>query len=414
MCSMTIRSANATIKGYFYQFDHTIVQILSATSTTSIFTVEGIEDVDLTEASETVLIQCKYYEGTEYNHSVIKDAVIQMLCHFKDNCRTIEHGFRYRVYGYYKSGQEKLPADFNVEFLKKHLLTYKSEGVVHEVHSELALDDTQLARFHQLLEINISAMSYDDQQDEARRLLGLQIPGCVTEDAEVFYYPNAINVIQSLAIQANLNDRKISKARFLAQVNRKDVIFSAWLRKKFGDKYYAREVKRKYFYFPSSTKVPKSTRIFVLDASLEFNLTNLTQILTKISKRFSHVENKNTSPVDRFCPYVLVFGISSSELISLKENLLNNDIALTDGHAFNGAQFSATRLVQPLIKEDLKKLKFIESTSQIGQVAASITGSSIELFDFFKTVPLDAAAIPGGIQHNKIKTETVYFINEVL
>ncbi|MFC5473514.1 DUF4297 family anti-phage-associated protein [Paraherbaspirillum soli] len=411
---MTTRSANAPIKGYFYQFDHTIVQILSAASASAVVTVEGIEDVDLTEGGENVLTQCKYYEGTEYNHSVIKDAVIHMLRHFKDNGCTSGQDFSYRVYGYYKSGQEKLPADFDVEFLKKHLLTYKSEGVTHEVHAELVMSDAQLESFRQLLEINIRAMSYDDQQDEAMCLLRSQIPGCLQEDAEVFYYPNAINVIQSLAIKANLNDRKISKAQFIARVNRKDIVFSAWLLKKFGDEYYTREVKKKHFHFPSSTKVPKSTRIFVLDTASEFDLANLTQLLAKIGKRFSHVENRNTSLADRFCPYVLVLGASSAELISLKENLLGQGIELADGHAFNGAQFSAVRLARPPTKDNLTQLKFIGSASQIGQVASSITGSTMEIFDFFKTAPLDAAAVPDGIQHNKIKTDTVYFINEVI
>ena len=83
-----------------------------------------------------------------------------------------------------------------------------------------------------------------------------QIPGCQQEDAEAFYYPNAINVIQSLAIQADVNARKITKARFIAEVNRKDLVFSVWLRKKFGDEYYARAVKKKYFRFPLSTSFP--------------------------------------------------------------------------------------------------------------------------------------------------------------
>lgn len=43
---MTNRSATATIKGYFYQFDQTIVRLLQVTKHAS-FTVEGVEDIDL-------------------------------------------------------------------------------------------------------------------------------------------------------------------------------------------------------------------------------------------------------------------------------------------------------------------------------------------------------------------------------
>ena len=78
---MTNRSATATIKGYFYQFDQTIVRLLEATKHGSI-TVEGVEDIDLDDGGASAFVQCKYYEGTEYNHSVIKEAVVHMLRHF--------------------------------------------------------------------------------------------------------------------------------------------------------------------------------------------------------------------------------------------------------------------------------------------------------------------------------------------
>lgn len=78
---MTNRSATATIKGYFYQFDQTIVRLLEATKHGSI-TVEGVEDIDLDDGEVSAFVQCKYYEGTEYNHSVIKEAVVHMLRHF--------------------------------------------------------------------------------------------------------------------------------------------------------------------------------------------------------------------------------------------------------------------------------------------------------------------------------------------
>lgn len=411
---MTNRSANATIKGYFYQFDHTIVKILSATSQTALATVEGLEDVDLTDGDESVLTQCKYYEGSAYNHSIIKDAVIYMLRHFKANGCNAGQQFRYLLYGHYKSGQDKLEINFDVKFLKKNFLTYKSENITHEVHSELAVTDAELTNFLQLLEIDINAMSYDDQQNEAKRLLKSQIAGSQQEDTEVFYYPNAINVIQDLAIKANVNDRKITKSQFIARVNCKDVVFNVWLRKKFGDDYYARVIKKKHFHFPSSTRVPKSTRIFICDATSEFDLAKLTQLLTKISTRFSHVENKSTPQTDRFCPYVLLSGISAEELISLKTNLFTRGVELIDGYAFNGAQFSAERLTRPPTKDNLIKLKFIDSVLQISQVIASRTGSANEVFDFFKTTPLDSTALPHGIQHHEIKTDTVYFINEVI
>jgi hypothetical protein len=408
---MSNRSANATIKGYFYQFDHTVVQVLSATSANTVVTVEGIEDIDIATDGESVLTQCKYYEGTAYNHSVIKNAVIHMLRHYKVSGCPVGQSLRYRIYGHYNGGQEKFPADLDIEFLKTDLLTYTSKGKTHEMHVELSVSDEALERFLTLLEIDIHAKSYDDQQEEVKQLLKSQIPGCQQEDTEAFYYPNAVNVIQSLAIQADVNDRKITKARFISEVNRKDLVFNVWLRKKFGDEYYACAVKKKHFYFPSSTNVPKSVRVFALDATSEFDLPNLTQLLLKIGNRFSHVEKMRTLQSDRFCPYVLLSGVSPAELIALKENLLIQGVELSDGHAFHGAKFSAERLARPPTKDSLTKLKFIGEPSQLMQIAAAVTGSTMEIFDFFKTSALDPVAVPIGVPHNKIRTDTVYFIN---
>jgi hypothetical protein len=92
------RSANATIKGYFYQFDHTILQILQANSGSASVVIEGMEDVDIDDGDKSVLVQCKYYEGTAYNHSVIKDAVIQMLRHYHRTAQFEDQKLLYRIY----------------------------------------------------------------------------------------------------------------------------------------------------------------------------------------------------------------------------------------------------------------------------------------------------------------------------
>jgi hypothetical protein len=410
---MVNRSANATIKGYFYQFDHTIERLLGAAAPQSSIVVEGIEDIDLDDGDDSAQVQCKYYEGTKYNHSVIKDAVIQMLRHFHSKGCPITQEFRYLIYGHYKGGQDKLPATFDLDFLKKNFLTFEYKKVVHQVHSQLGITDTQLESFRKLLDIDVNASSYDEQQKHIAKLLVTQIPECKPEDAEVFYYPNAINTIQALAIQADAKDRKITKAKFLAAVNRKEVVFSLWLRQKFGDEYYARLIKRKHFKF-ASTKVPKASRIFIIDMEGEFDLAKAAAMLARIGTGFSHVEHTRTPAQDRFSPYVLLRSLSPADVVSLKGCLLGQGINLTDGHAFNGAAFSPALLATPPTKDNQIRLKFIPSVDNIADVVSAINGTAVELFDFFKSSPVDVTHTPPGILHHKIKVDSTYFINEVL
>lgn len=410
---MNNRSANATIKGYFYQFDHSIIQLLSASNSDAVVLVEGIEDIDLVDGDDGVLIQCKYYERTEYNHSVIKDAVIQMLRHFHGNECKQPQKLKYRIYGHYKGGQDKFPSNIDLAFLKKHFLTSSVYKKIHEVHVELAIDDVRLNRFLKLLEIDVRAKTYDDQQREVEKLFVSQIRDCKMEDVQTFYYPIAIHTIQKLAIRKNEADRRITKKQFLDEVNKKEAVFSSWLLRKFGNEYYARFIKRKYFQ-SRSTKVSKAARIFILDIAAEFDVAKIVALLAKIGTKFSHVEHQRTPAQDRFCPCVLLRGVRPEDLIQLKGHLLSSGIKLVDGYAFLGAAFSPKDLAIQPTKENLIKLRFIPSADQVGLVISSIVGMSIEIFEFYKDAPVAGIKLASQVLHHKIKIGTVHFINEVI
>lgn len=431
---MTSRSAHATIKGYFYQFDHTIARLLEATTSQSSVMVEGIEDIDLDDGENSAFIQCKYYEGTEYNHSIIKDAIIAMLNHFHARGCPDDQKFKYQIYGHYQSGQNKLSSTFDLNFLKENFLTYTKkekkteekstenpkethqvmQQVTHKVFDELKVDDNQLTSFLSLLKIDINALTYDEQQKRVSELLISQIPICTSDDANIFYYPNAINVIRRLAIQPDESNRSITKAKFISQVNNKDVVFNLWLRDKFGQDYYAKLIKQKYFKFPKTTKIPKASRIFAIDMTGEFNLPKAIALLSKIGKTLSHKEHKNTPDTDRFCPYILLYGLQSQDLAALKNNLWQQGVKFVDGYPFQGANFIPATITANPTKENLLQLKFITTVEQLSIVAAQITGSNIEVFDFFKSSQLDATALPKGISHHPIKINSTYFINEVI
>ena len=93
------RSAIDTIRGYCYQFDKSILEVLSLESDTDSIEVEGIEDVDIVQQGELSAIQCKYYEKTSYNHSVIAKPIRLMLEHFSKNTDQIGN---YHLFRHYK------------------------------------------------------------------------------------------------------------------------------------------------------------------------------------------------------------------------------------------------------------------------------------------------------------------------
>lgn len=358
-------------------------------------------------------MQCKYYEGTEYNHSVIKEAVIHMLRHFyAAGCRS-DQAFRYRLHGHYRGGQHKLKLPLTDEFLKEHFLTYTKERQVHKVHEELAITDVQLAAFRALLDIDIHALSYDDQQAKLLKLLVSEIPECTAGDALSFFYPVAINVVQGLAIEADEVKRRITKERFLNAINRKDVVFSAWLREHLGGTYYARMIRRKYFYF-GKTKMPKASRFFVIDLGNSFELEKASRMLVRLGQFFSHKEHQRTTTSDRFCPYVLLRGVTRQQLAEVKASLWAQRVAFTDGYPFRDADFAPAMLAADPSKDNLWTIKFVPDVHELAPTIAACNGSLVEVYDFYQDSPLDDTLVPKPRGLHSIKSNNAYLLQEVM
>ena len=160
---MNNRSATDTIKGYFYQFDYSIEQLINLPRETDEIVVEGIEDIDIESASDLTAVQCKYYSKTEYNHSVIAKPIRLMLSHFKQAQTDKSPHIKYHLYGYYNSGQNKLVLPIGIKFLKEKLLSYKSGGIQQKHHDALGLNDNDLEEFLSLLSVDINAKEYAKQ-----------------------------------------------------------------------------------------------------------------------------------------------------------------------------------------------------------------------------------------------------------
>lgn len=207
---MTDRSAVDTIRGYFYQFDLSIFSVLQLTSPDDSIEIECTEDIDIRTASEVTATQCKYYAKTEYNHSVIKDAIKHMASHFKESLDGTKPKIAYSIKGHYESGQEKLDGGVDVDFLKKHFLTYTKDKVICHHHLDLELSDADLNEFLVRLTIDIKAKEFDQQFREVVRALQVALGGSLFA-AEYFFYNNALAVIRDLSIKASPADRAITK-----------------------------------------------------------------------------------------------------------------------------------------------------------------------------------------------------------
>jgi len=376
---MSNRSATDTIKGYFYQFDYSIEQLLNLSNNEDEITVEGIEDIDIETSNETTAMQCKYYSKTEYNHSAISKPIRLMLQHFKKLKDNSEPQIKYHLYGHYKSGQDKLSLPINVNFLKDKFLTYTSNKKKEEEHINLGLSDTDLQEFLDLLSVNIEAKSYENQFNNILSLLMSNF-SCDDFEAEYYYYNNALNEIRRIAIENNISDRKISKRTFVNRIDNKQLLFNKWFVELKGKKQFHRELKDKYF--RTLNKSPFE-RFFIIDLPTSYSLIEIKELVYIISKRYSNLKRREPQT---YCPYVFFNNLKEADLLELKKQLFTEEFIFIDGVPYQGADFSAREISKKADYNNGIKIKLLKAQSEITNALEYISKTKYIYQFYFENV----------------------------
>ncbi|AIB42985.1 hypothetical protein PSH89_17935 [Pseudomonas sp. FP1911] len=364
---MTDRSAVDTIRGYFYQFDLSIFSVLQLTSPDDSIEIECTEDIDIRTASEVTATQCKYYAKTEYNHSVIKDAIKHMASHFKESLDGTKPKIAYSIKGHYESGQEKLDGGVDVDFLKKHFLTYTKDKVICHHHLDLELSDADLNEFLVRLTIDIKAKEFDQQFREVVRALQVALGGSLFA-AEYFFYNNALAVIRDLSIKASPADRAITKKQFLARINTSSILFNEWFVERKGKKAHLAALRKEYF---TELNVPPYERFFMVEVDSDsYERGDLKDLFHDLSRKWAKLSAREPSP---FCPYIYVHGVTDSELLELKRELSNEGFKLVDGHDFQGADFSHQSITQTATHGNGIRIKVLNTLSNVEKTVDAVT-----------------------------------------
>lgn len=374
---MSNRSANATILGYRYQFDYSIKQILEQTDNLSEIVLEGLEDIDILTQDITHLHQCKYYSGTEYKPSVIKDAIISMFNHFQANKGG---NFKYYLYGHFKKGADKFSSD--IEYLKNRIFN-------------ISLNEDELKEFHSRLTINVNAEEFTQQEQSIIRLLSDYFP--VYKDAELIkslYLSNSRNII--IEKSSNKDNRNITKEQFIEQLKSSETIIRNNILL-LDEKNYIKIMRKNIKYLltlPGTTNKDPATRFIILDINDReldtFGISNFNELLMKFHERFSSSEIR--SQTEYFYPYFIFVKLTSEKIIELKQNLYLNNKFIMDGMQFNGTTEDdrARNLIDERFNNDsFRPFRILNSIEDINNIRDRIKQSNmrskrIQLLDFYR------------------------------
>ncbi|KAB8180049.1 hypothetical protein FKV24_012715 [Lysobacter maris] len=404
---MTGRNAVDTIRGYFYQFDYSILRVLRLPDPSSSIAVECIEDIDIRNATEVMAVQCKYYSGTEYNHSVIKPAIRHMLSHFKTIRDEGKPAVRYSLYGHYSAGQHKLTLPIDVAFLKQHFLTYSERKVERRHHDELGLSDADLADFLSVLDVDINAAGFEDQFAQVIRELQTA-HSCTPFTAEYFYYNNALALMRELSIQPLPANRTITKRAFLERSDTSSVLFNEWFVRKKGEKAHFAALRKEYF---TDLNLSPFERFFLVEVdSGTLVRSDLKDVLHMLSRKWSKTTKRDGN--SSFCPYVYVHGLPADELVGLKKELATEEFGFIDGYDFHGADFNVKSIAKPATYQNGIKLKVLNSIADLAATVGAVTRTR-EVYQFhLGSSYFDPANT--AVKHTKIQIKKLTDIREII
>lgn len=344
------RVADSTIKGFLYQFNLTLNEILK--SSNEEIKVEGlIEDIDIKGEGEIKAIQCKYHEKQEsYTLSKIYEPILQMMKHYVENSN---NDIKYVLYAYFpnqKEGKKILTSDeiervINTEdtdLISKYVSHIKEceDKEINMLIEKERKSKEEKKKMQEYFVENENKLKFDIQEfmnrftliigekyeklkDTNKELL-VEL-GFSKEDVNELFFPNAIQTIADLSIQAVDTERIIKKSDLIKKMREsKRTAITRWTKELLGNKKML-EIRKKQL--KEGLDINNRRRCFIIDPN---NIEDFNEVvvnfLCKYIKKYSSKIKLHTVPI--FC----FMHIDEDYIKSLTSRLYNKKIIVNDGY----------------------------------------------------------------------------------
>jgi hypothetical protein len=355
---MISRSATATIKGYYYQFDTTILKILELKNVDDSITVEGIEDIDINTANEITAVQCKYLSKPKLINSVIRDPIMLMLDNFIGS--NYQQDLKYNLYTHFEDETPGTEFQLSLEKLKE-ILAYSQKGISKAYHIDNNVSDQQLESFIKNFKL-IYAFEFNKQQNYVMKKLE-NLFSSSSFEADMLFYNNALRVVIDLAKESNIEDRKITKEKFVRAIDCRKKLFNEWYAKLRSHKEYLKMNTEQI----KTTNAFKPTKIkFII---IGRDLLNIQDSEIPLSTMIEDMTNKYY-PIGKALrtakPMTFIIDYNLEKLQKLKEILIQKQFLFNDGYEhikFNPAIFN-----MPPIINTTKNLQKINKSSYLTRI----------------------------------------------
>ncbi|MGA3129612.1 MAG: hypothetical protein ABSD59_02355 [Terracidiphilus sp.] len=214
------RAANFTIKGFLYQFNKSLIEILRSVGDGAI-SLEGVEDIDVHTNSGMTAIQCKYHEEAErFRPSSIYEPVLQMMEHF---CANSQAQVRYILFCHYPNMKDAPERATLRQYIQESIQS-KNVDLQHLIAGLRGRVDVE--RFLGRFSMEAGA-KLDILVEQACALL--EANGIPKGEIETLAYPNAIQMVATISAKQDPSERRITKLEFIESLTRiRKTAISRW------------------------------------------------------------------------------------------------------------------------------------------------------------------------------------------
>lgn len=347
------------IKGFEYQIDKNILEILSEKDENKRINIEQVQDID----SPDFVMQVKYKETAKFTPSEIKKPVIQLIEEYQKNPNK-----NYILYCYFGDFNSYDPSKINIDkILGKYENNY-STSIKTGFASKFSLNfgsnfDLQLVQtIHKISELGYK------------------------EEEAIIHHTRLTQHLRNLVVNnnpASISNRNCTKKELIELVkDDRIIIFNSAFREYRGDKAYLSKLKKDYF---SARNVDTYTRIFIIELDENENVPDLKDLIYKFVNKFI---KSNTRGLKGNAPYIYFRNIKDETLKQLKSEIFDEGVIFRDGYNFKDADFNLKSIIEQTTNNNQVSLKLITNENELVSILNYEFDRKTEVFQFFHTKKL--------------------------
>jgi len=341
------------IKGFLYQFDKTLIEVIANPQTKIAF--ENRQDIDY----DDYVLQVKHKETQDYTPSKLRKPIEKLIELFSRETTT-----KICLYCHFRN---RTTQDW-------HLTLSELDSIVSD-SAKKCYSDSVRKQFIRAFTIRFSE-DYETQFEQTLYLIKSVFSLRNYEEAILYHSIFRSKLLDRCLLP--IQERCVCLCDLKQFLEDTEVtVFHAAYSKYIGADKYIKLIKKRYFTF-SAPNIDNFERLFVIESDSVTNQVDLIKIANRLVKKFYR---KGKSPQ----PYIVFRNLTHDSLKQLKQDLFDSGVHFFDGTHFAGDRFRLDELTDNRINNGTFTLKIVPESKMkdlLQQIKIKV------IFQFFVSNPV--------------------------